>query len=165
MPCIPAHVIDMPETHVVPDMPIKTNKRVWLQVVRSWTLPAVQVVCTDVASNFVSLAAKRAQAEGVQNFRAEAADAQDLAGFADNSFAVVTCVYGLLYTPDYKKVMREAYRVLQQGGLFVVAEFGAPPQAEKLQVCIPHFVLSIQIRSEAGEGIMCFMGDCCTTKF
>ena len=98
---------------------------------------------TDIAPNFVSLAAKRAQAEGVQNLQAENADAQDLAAFADHSFAVVTFVYGLVYTPDYKKVVREAYRVLQPGGLFVVAEFGAPPQAEKLQVCI-HTPIDVQ---------------------
>lgn len=98
--------------------------------------PQAKVISTDFSPNSVKLAAKRASAEGLDNFQAQVADAQDLSAFTENSFAVVTCSYGILFMPDYQKVLREVHRVLQPGGLFVATIWSPDPaQVQTIQVC------------------------------
>lgn len=59
--------------------------------------PNAYVTSTDLSLKSVSLVLKHAQAEGVTNLTAQGADGQNLVDFADSTFRVVTCSYGLLY--------------------------------------------------------------------
>lgn len=47
--------------------------------------------------------------------------------YDDARFTVVTCAYGLRNFSDRRQAMREAARVLEPGGRYVVLEFGTPP--------------------------------------
>ena len=67
----------------------------------------------------VGFISDHARAEGVSNVTAQPADAQDLEQFHDCTFAAVTCSYGLMLMPDHARALREAYRVLQPGGIYV----------------------------------------------
>ena len=73
----------------------------------------------------VRLAEQRAKDERVLNFTAQAADAQDLNAFHNDTFHVATCILGLMFMPDHKSALREAHRVLQPGGLYVATVWGA----------------------------------------
>ncbi len=49
--------------------------------------------------------------------------------YADGSFTVVTCAYGLRNFSQRRRAMAEAARVLAPDGRYVVLEFGTPPNA------------------------------------
>ena len=82
-------------------------------------VPHARIVATDLAPSTISILLKRAEAEGVTNVTAQPADAQDLHQFKDSSFLVVTCSYGLMFMPEHQRALRETYRVLQKGGMFI----------------------------------------------
>lgn len=82
-------------------------------------LPHTEVLATDLSPIAVSFISSYAQAEGVTNITAQPADAQNLEQFHDCTFAAVTCSYGLMFMPNHAQALREAYRVLQPGGLYV----------------------------------------------
>ena len=82
-------------------------------------LPHAEVIATDLSPVAVSLIKKHAAAEGASNVAAQPADAQNLQDFENNTFAAVTCSYGLMFMPNHLKALREAHRVLQPGGLYV----------------------------------------------
>ena len=83
--------------------------------------PDAEVVATDLSPAAVSLVSQYAAAEGVANVTAQAADAQDLKDFKDNTFDAVNCSYGLMFMPEHQKALQEAYRVLKIGGLFTAS--------------------------------------------
>ena len=87
--------------------------------------PTAQIVATDLSPSAVDLIRKHAEAKGVYNVAAQFADAQNLLEFGDDTFAAVTCSYGLMFMPEHQKALTEAYRVLQPGGLFVATVFAA----------------------------------------
>lgn len=96
--------------------------------------PHSQVTSTDLSPASSSLVCKYAKAQGVTNVTAQAADAQNLKDFADNTFSVVTCTYGLFFMPEATKALKEVYRVLQPGGLFVATIWGWPDKVQMSQV-------------------------------
>ena len=82
-------------------------------------IPDAQIVATDLSPTAVSLIGAYAKAEGINNITSQVADAQCLESFGDNSFAAVTCSYGLMFMPDHESALREAHRVLHPGGVYV----------------------------------------------
>ena len=82
-------------------------------------LPQIKVTSTDKAPKSVDLAVKRIAAQKLTNATAEAADGQDLKNFDNSSFAAVTCAYGLMHMPDSQLALREAFRVLESGGIYL----------------------------------------------
>jgi SAM-dependent methyltransferase len=55
------------------------------------------------------------RAAGLPNVRFAVVDAADLSSFADASFDVVTCIYGLMFVPDAPRALSELARVLRPG--------------------------------------------------
>lgn len=102
-------------------------------------LPHAQIVATDLSPVAVSFISDYAQAEGVTNVTAQPADAQNLEQFHDCTFAAVTCSYGLMFMPDHAQALREAYRVLQPGGLYVATVWAPLDTFQFGQVSIVHF--------------------------
>ena len=80
------------------------------------TLPAdIKLTVTDISNDMLNVA-KRGL--GKENIGFQAEDAQNLS-FADNSFDLVICQFGMMFLPDKKKGFQEIYRVLKPGGKFM----------------------------------------------
>ena len=79
-------------------------------------LPAdVMLWATDISGDMLNIANREIDNDGII-FQAE--DAQKLS-FADNSFDLVICQFGMMFLPDKKKGFEEIFRVLKPGGKFM----------------------------------------------
>ena len=83
---------------------------------RAQLAPRAKIVATDL--NDAMLAYARRKFDNSETIEWKQADATDLP-FADQSFDAVVCQLGLMFFPDKEKAMRETYRVLKPGGVFV----------------------------------------------
>jgi ubiquinone/menaquinone biosynthesis C-methylase UbiE len=79
-------------------------------------LSDAEIIATDLNPAMLEIAAGRVQTDKVTF---EPADAQDLR-FADESFDLVVCQFGAMFYPDKVKAAREAYRVLRDGGHYLM---------------------------------------------
>ncbi len=77
--------------------------------------PDAEIVATDLNQAMLDVAAATIRAP---NVRFQAADAQALP-FADASFDMVVCQFGVMFFPDRVAAYREARRVLRPGGHFL----------------------------------------------
>ncbi|CAM9761135.1 unnamed protein product, partial [Laminaria digitata] len=84
-------------------------------------LPDATVHATDIAPAMVDLIRRRAAEAGVSNVTAAVADGESLAGFGDGSVDAVTCTWGLMFMPDWKRAVQEFSRVLRSDGLVMIA--------------------------------------------
>jgi len=78
--------------------------------------PGGEVVGVDLAPGMIDLA----RSAGLENGRFEVMDIERLA-FPDASFDVAVCGHGLQFAPDLAQALREARRVLKQGGRFAAS--------------------------------------------
>jgi ubiquinone/menaquinone biosynthesis C-methylase UbiE len=74
--------------------------------------PPVRLVATDLNSDMLEIAKQRLNNDAVA-YSPE--DAQNLS-FANNTFDLVVCQFGLMFFPDKAKGVKEAFRVLRSGG-------------------------------------------------
>jgi ubiquinone/menaquinone biosynthesis C-methylase UbiE len=77
---------------------------------------STEIVATDLNPDMFEFA-KRKFKDG-ENIRWQPADALALP-FPNGSFDAVVCEFGYMFVPDKTAAMRESYRVLRQGGLFL----------------------------------------------
>jgi ubiquinone/menaquinone biosynthesis C-methylase UbiE len=96
----------------------------------SQALPQAQIVATDINPAMLEFAAQRDNSERVA---VQPADAQDLP-FAEGSFDLVLCQFGVMFFPDKVRANQEARRVLRSGGHYLLVsfdrlEFSPVPQA------------------------------------
>jgi ubiquinone/menaquinone biosynthesis C-methylase UbiE len=84
-------------------------------------LPAAEIVATDINPAVVEFAAQRFDSERVTF---QVADAQQLP-FADESFDLVLCLFGIMFFPDKIRANEEARRVLRPGGRYVLVTFNS----------------------------------------
>lgn len=80
--------------------------------------PSVRIVATDLNEAMINHARQKFRAD--ENIEWKPADAIDLP-FADQTFDVVTCQFGLMFFPDKQKGVNEAYRVLKPNGQYIVS--------------------------------------------
>jgi len=73
-----------------------------------------QVVALDLSAELLEIARKRALERGLDNFSTQQADAQALP-FADNSFDLATCRFGVMFFRDAGVALGELRRVLRSG--------------------------------------------------
>ena len=83
--------------------------------------PGARLVATDLAPGMLEHARGRQPGGGVEW---QVADAQQLP-FADGSFDLVVCGFGLMFLPDLAGGLREAHRVLRPGGRLLSNVWGA----------------------------------------
>ena len=81
---------------------------------------SARIVATDLNQPMLDQAAKRQQAGAVEWKQADALALP----FADRSFDVVTCQFGIMFFPDRVKGYGEARRVLRPGGRFLFNVWG-----------------------------------------
>lgn len=79
-------------------------------------LPEAEIVATDLNAPMLEQAARRL---GGSNVRFQPADAQQLP-FADASFDLVVCQFGVMFFPDKIRANSEAHRVLREGGRYLL---------------------------------------------
>jgi ubiquinone/menaquinone biosynthesis C-methylase UbiE len=82
-------------------------------------LPEAEIVATDINPAVAEFAAQHFQSRRVTF---QAADAQQLP-FADESFDLVLCLFGIMFVPDKIRANAEARRVLRPRGRYVLATF------------------------------------------
>lgn len=86
-----------------------------------------QVVVTDLVAGPLEFVARAASAEGLHWLSTQVADMEALP-FPDASFDLVTCRFGLMFSPDTKATLREVLRVLVPGGRATFLTWGASTQ-------------------------------------
>ena len=79
-------------------------------------VPDAEIVATDLNAPMLEQAARRG---GASNVRFQPADAQSLA-FAEASFDLVVCQFGVMFFPDKVRANAEARRVLRDGGRYLL---------------------------------------------
>jgi ubiquinone/menaquinone biosynthesis C-methylase UbiE len=103
-------------------------------------LPASTViVATDLNPDMFEFA--KAKFKNGENVHWQQADASALP-FPDGSFHAVVCQFGFMFVPDKAAAMRESYRVLRSGGVFlfnVWDSFETNPFAEIAHTTIASF--------------------------
>ena len=78
-------------------------------------LPSAAITATDLNPAMLEIAARR---PGLERVAFQPADAQALP-FADSSFDLVACQFGVMFYPDRVAATREVRRVLRPGGNYL----------------------------------------------
>ena len=95
----------------------------------------VPITATDLNQGMLDVAAAKPR---LANVTWQQADAQALP-FADGSFDVVVCQFGVMFFPDKAQSYREVVRVLKPGGTYLFAVWGVienNPASEEIQRAI-----------------------------
>ncbi|MEA2434130.1 MAG: hypothetical protein QOG54_1587 [Actinomycetota bacterium] len=77
--------------------------------------PKGRVVLTDLAPEMLDVAARRAEAQGIENIETKVCSADDLP-FNDATFDSVSVRFGYMFFPDMAEATAEFVRVLKPGG-------------------------------------------------
>lgn len=85
--------------------------------------PSGRVTATDLGPGMMSLAEELARKKGLANIEFREANAESLP-FADASYDVLTCRFGIMFFPDLSKALRECFRVLKPGGRVAFVAWG-----------------------------------------
>jgi SAM-dependent methyltransferase len=89
--------------------------------------PSGRVTATDLGPGMISLAEELARKNGLTNIEFREASAESLP-FADESYDVLTCRFGVMFFPDLHKALRECLRVLKPGGRAAFVAWGVQEQ-------------------------------------
>lgn len=89
--------------------------------------PSGHVTATDFGPGMMSLAEELARKKGLTNIEFREANAESLP-FADASYDVLTCRFGIMFFPDLGKALRECLRVLKPGGRAAFVAWGRREQ-------------------------------------
>jgi SAM-dependent methyltransferase len=77
--------------------------------------PNGHVVLTDLSSEMLDIATRRAHAKGIVNYETEVCSADDLP-FGDGAFDSISVRFGYMFFPDLARATAEFARVLKPGG-------------------------------------------------
>jgi SAM-dependent methyltransferase len=89
--------------------------------------PSGRVTATDLGPGMISLAEELARKKGIANIEFREANAESLP-FADGSYDVLTCRFGIMFFPDLAKALTECFRVLKPGGRVAFVAWGIKEQ-------------------------------------
>src|SRR6266852_5448363 len=89
--------------------------------------PSGRVTATDLGPGMMSLAEELARKGSLANIEFREANAESLP-FADASYDVLTCRFGIMFFPDLGKALRECLRVLKPGGRAAFVAWGKREQ-------------------------------------
>jgi SAM-dependent methyltransferase len=89
--------------------------------------PSGRVTASDMGPGMISLAEEIARKKGLPNIEFREANAESLP-FADASYDVLTCRFGIMFFPDLAKALRECFRVLKPGARAAFVAWGKKEQ-------------------------------------
>src|SRR6267378_6487291 len=89
--------------------------------------PSGRVTATDLGPGMMSLAEELARKNGLANIEFREANAESLP-FADATYDILTCRFGIMFFPDLGKALRECLRVLKPGGRAAFVAWGKKEQ-------------------------------------
>jgi len=89
--------------------------------------PSGRVTATDLGPGMMSLAEELARKRGLTNIEFREANAESLP-FADKSYDVLTCRFGVMFFPDLPKALSECFRVLKPPGRAAFVAWGKKEQ-------------------------------------
>ncbi|MGO9865546.1 MAG: class I SAM-dependent methyltransferase [Terriglobales bacterium] len=89
--------------------------------------PGGSVTAVDQSAELLEIAAERARDKNLLNFTTQQADAHHLP-FADASFDLATCRFGVMFFSDAKQALGELRRVLKPGARACFAAWGPMEQ-------------------------------------
>ena len=110
--------------------------RLTQHLVRRLANPA-QLTVTDLNPDMLAIAEKKADHTGM---RYQVEDMQQLS-FADESFDLVICQYGVMFPPDKAKVFREMHRVLKPGGQMIFSTWDSTREIPFLTLLFDEILL------------------------
>jgi len=90
-------------------------------------VPQGSVTAVDQSSELLEIAAQRARDKNLLNFITQRADAHHLP-FADRSFDLATCRFGVMFFSDCQQALAELRRVLKPGARACFAAWGSMEQ-------------------------------------
>jgi ubiquinone/menaquinone biosynthesis C-methylase UbiE len=90
-------------------------------------VPQGSVTAVDQSSELLDIAAKRARNKNLLNFITQQADAHHLP-FADQSFDLATCRFGVMFFSDCQRALAELRRLLKPGARACFAAWGPMEQ-------------------------------------
>jgi len=105
--------------------------------IRERFAPEVRFVASDYNADMLQVAKNKPYGKAIE-FSIE--DAQDLS-FADNTFDLVVCQFGLMFLKDKKKGLSEAMRVLKPGGTFIFSTWDKTENIPLLKVVFNDVVI------------------------
>ena len=108
-------------------------------------VPRGSVTAVDQSSELLEIAAGRARDRNLLNFAIQQADAHHLP-FADQSFDLATCRFGVMFFSDVERALRELRRVLKPGARACFAAWGPIEQ--------PYWQTTIKIVHRHAGGAM-----------
>jgi ubiquinone/menaquinone biosynthesis C-methylase UbiE len=85
--------------------------------------PQGHVTAMDLSSELLEIASQRAKGKGLANLSTRQADAHQLP-FADRSFDLATCRFGVMFFADVERALTELQRVLKPGARACFAAWG-----------------------------------------
>ncbi|HZS17509.1 MAG TPA: methyltransferase domain-containing protein [Candidatus Udaeobacter sp.] len=85
--------------------------------------PKGKVTGIDLSEGLLELARAKATQRGLSNSEFELGDLLSLR-FADESFDVAVCVFGIFFVPDMAAAVRELWRCVRPGGKLAVSTWG-----------------------------------------
>lgn len=98
-----------------------------------------RLISSDVSAGMVDAARRGAEARGLENVEFRVMDAQAIE-LQDSSVDAVLSRFGVMLAPEPARVMREARRVLREGGRLAYAVWGPPDQNPWLTLLVGAFV-------------------------
>ena len=107
--------------------------------------PTGSVTAVDQSAELLAIAAERARSKNLLNFTTQKADAHQLP-FADRSFDLASCRFGVMFFSDVPRALTELRRVLKPGARACFAAWGPIEQ--------PYWQSTMKIVHEHVRGAM-----------
>jgi ubiquinone/menaquinone biosynthesis C-methylase UbiE len=85
--------------------------------------PTGSVIAVDLADRLLALGRAKAAGRGLHNIQFRVGDMERL-GLPDNAFDAVICVFGIFFSPDMPKQLRELWRMVRPGGNLAITTWG-----------------------------------------
>ena len=103
------------------------------------------VIASDTSSGLLEIAKENAEQKDLKNIQFQIIDAHNLP-FADRSFDLITCRFGVMFFEDCHRALLECHRVLKPAGRAMFAAWGPPEKQD-------HFLAVIKILGKYSAGL------------